>query len=138
MKLGMWIFMLVNNLLIPAVMIGIGCQYAAKPPQKINGLSGYRTKRSMKNQDTWDFAQAYMGKVWRKAGWVLLPLTVLGQALTLFCPTIESMCMWSLAPTTVGVAALIATIFPVERALKKTFDRDGKRLKLFDDKEDLP
>ena len=127
MKLGMWILMLVCNLPIPAVMIGIGRQYEAKPPRKINGLSGYRTKRSMKNQDTWDFAQAYMGKVWRKAGWGLLPLTVLGQALTLFCPTIESMCMWSLAPTTVGVVALIATIFPVERALKRTFDKNGNR-----------
>lgn len=127
MKLGMWILMLVCNLLMPAVMIGIGRQYEAKPPHKNDGLSGYRTKRSMKNQDTWDFAQAYMGKVWQKAGWVLLPLTVLGQALTLFCPTIESMCMWSLAPTTVEVTALIATIFPVERALKRTFDKNGNR-----------
>lgn len=127
MKLGMWIFMLVCNLLIPAVMIGIGRQYAVKPPCKSNGLSGYRTKRSMKNQDTWDFAQAYMGKVWRKVGWVLLPLTVLGQALTLLASDIESMCMWSLVPTTVEVVALVATIFPVERALKKTFDKEGNR-----------
>lgn len=127
MKLVMWVFMLACNLIAPAAMIGIGRRYKAKPPCEINDWSGYRTKRSMKNQDTWDFAQAYMGKVWRKAGWIVLPLTVLGQALTLLCPTVESMCMWSLAPTAVEVAALIVTIFPVERALKQTFDENGTR-----------
>ena len=27
------------------------------PPKKVNALYGYRTKRSMKNQTNWDFAQ---------------------------------------------------------------------------------
>ena len=127
MKLGMWIFMLVCNLLIPVVMIFLGRSYLRKPPKERNSLYGYRTNRSMKNQDTWDFAQRKMGEVWQKVGLVMLPLAVLGQTLTLLCPTMESMCFWSLVPTAVEVVAMTATIFPVERALKQNFDKNGNR-----------
>lgn len=32
------------------------------PPKKINGIYGYRTPRSMKNQENWDYAQKLGGK----------------------------------------------------------------------------
>ena len=128
MKLGMWVFMLAMNLLIPAVMIGFGRIMEKKPPKKINGIYGYRTSRSMKNQDTWDFAQTYCGKLWQKMGWALIPLAVLGQALTLLCPDVQSMCNWSLVPTTAETVALMVSIIPVERALKRNFDKDGNRI----------
>jgi len=32
------------------------------PPKKINSLYGYRTKRSMKNQENWDFSQVLSAK----------------------------------------------------------------------------
>lgn len=135
MKLGMWIFMLVCNLIAPAVMIGFGWKFKKNPPKERNGLYGYRTSRSMKNQDTWDFAQWYMGELWWKIGWALVPLALLGQTLTLLCPTMESMCLWSIAPCAVEITvALIATLIPVERALKENFDKDGRRLH----KEDQP
>ena len=127
MKWFMWVFMLVMNLLIPATMIGFGLMFLKKPPSKINGWYGYRTSRSMKNQDTWDFAQSYIGMVWWKWGWALVPLAVVGQALTLLCPTVESMCYWSLVPTTAETVVLMASIVPVERALKQNFDKDGNR-----------
>ena len=57
----------------------------------------------------------------------LIVLAVLGQALTLLCPTMESMCLWSMAPIAAEAVVLIATIFPVERALKKNFDKSGNR-----------
>ena len=128
MKLAMWGFMLAMNLLIPAVMIGFGRVMEKKPPKKINGIYGYRTSRSMKNQDTWDFAQRYMGEVWWKWGWIMLPPVVLAQALTLLCPDVQSMCRWSLVPTVTEVVVMAFIYFPVERALKRNFDKDGKRL----------
>lgn len=127
MKLGMWVFMLVCNLIIPAVMAGFGRRFGNNPPKDINGIYGYRTSMSMKNQDTWDFAQRYMGETWQKAGWAMFPLAVVGQALTFWAPTVESMCLWSMAPTALEVVALAATIFPVERALRQTFDENGNR-----------
>ena len=128
MKLAMWIFMLVCNLLIPATMIGFGRMFTKNPPREINSGFGYRTSRSMKNQETWDFAHEYCGRLWNKVGWALVPLAVLGQALTLLCPDTESMCLWSLVPTTAETVVMAAVYFPVERALKRNFDRDGKRL----------
>ena len=128
MKWFMWVFMLVCNLLIPAAMIGHGRRFTKNPPKEINMGNGYRTNRSMKNQDTWDFAQLYCGKVWWKWGRGLIPLAVVGQGLTLLCPTVESMCYWSLVPTTVEVVVMTAIYFPVERALKQTFDKDGNRI----------
>ena len=127
MKLAMWVFMLVCNLLIPAVMIGFGGRFLNNPPRERNGWYGYRTSRSMKNQDTWDFAHQVCGRIWRKAGLAMLPLAVLGQALTLLAPTVDAMCLWSLVPTTAECVVMIAAIFPVERALKRNFDENGMR-----------
>ena len=128
MKLTTWVSLLLVNLLIPAAMIGFGLLLTKKPPKKVNGLYGYRTSRSMKNQDTWDFAQRYMGKVWWKWGWIMLPPVVLAQTLTLLCPDVNSMCCWSLVPMTAELVVLMASISPVERALKRNFDKDGKRI----------
>ena len=126
--LAMWVFMLVMNLLIPATMIGFGRMMEKKTPREINSIYGYRTSRSMKNQDTWNFAHEDCGRLWWKWGWIMLPPVVLAQALTLLCSDIESMCLWSLMPTMVETVVLVATIFPVERALKRNFDEDGNRL----------
>jgi uncharacterized membrane protein len=38
------------------------------PPGKINYIMGYRTRRSMKDQTSWDFAQKYSGKLMIYAG----------------------------------------------------------------------
>lgn len=138
LKLGMWLFMLVCNLLIPAVVIWYGRRFQANPPREPNAWFGYRTNRSMKNQDTWDFAQRKMGEVWGRWGFVMLPLAVLAQALTLLAPDLGSMCLWSTLITAVEAALLLLSMIPVERALKKTFDKNGNRLKLLDDEEDLP
>lgn len=59
--MGFWIYSLAMVLLIPLIMIVLGFIYGKYPPKKINHISGYRTTMSMKNQDTWDFANRYMG-----------------------------------------------------------------------------
>ena len=133
MKIGMWVFMLICNLLIPAVAIWYGRRFQANPPKEPNGVFGYRTARSMKSREAWDFAQRKMGQVWGRWGFALLPLAVVGQALTLLCPDVEAMCMWSLPITVVEVVALLLSMIPVERALKENFDGNGRRCK-----EELP
>ena len=133
MKIGMWVFMLICNLLIPAVAIWYGRRFQANPPKEPNGVFGYRTARSMKSREAWDFAQRKMGQVWGRWGFALLPLAVVGQALTLFAPDTESMCLWSLPITVVEVVALLLSMIPVERALKENFDGNGRRRK-----EELP
>lgn len=134
MKLGMWIFMLTCNLIIPAVAIWYGRRFQANPPREPNVWFGYRTNRSMKSQDAWDFAQRKMGQVWGWWGFVMLTLAVAAQALTLLATDVESMCLWSLPITVVEVVLLLLSMIPVERALKENFDDHGRRRQ----KEDLP
>lgn len=40
----------------------MGLIFYLKPPKKINGLYGYRTTRSMKNQENWHFANKLAAK----------------------------------------------------------------------------
>ncbi|MDO5511069.1 MAG: SdpI family protein [Weeksellaceae bacterium] len=48
------------------------------PPKEINPLYGYRTRRSMKNQKNWEFAQEYSAKKLLQTGALLLISSILG------------------------------------------------------------
>ncbi len=121
-----WWFIFVCDLLTPALMIGVGRWMWKHPPKEINAFLGYRTTWSMLNMDTWQFAHHHCGKRWWITGWILLFPTV-----AIHIPfygkgedTIGWMCIGVLA---VQLTVLIASIFPTERALKKTFREDGTR-----------
>ena len=43
--------MLLSILITPLLMIGFGLLFIYKPPKRINPLYGYRTRRSMRNQE---------------------------------------------------------------------------------------
>lgn len=121
-----WIFMLVFILMIPLLMLGFGKSFMKNPPTEINPGYGYRTAMSSKNQETWDFAQTYMGKVWYRAGRVLLipsavpPLLVLGR-------DVGVVGVVGLAVCGVQLVVMLGSILVTERALKKNFDKNGKR-----------
>lgn len=69
------IFTLICGFLIPAVMIIFGNIFLNHPPGKINMAYGYRTTRSMKNQETWEFAHEYCGLIWKKLGIIIAVIT---------------------------------------------------------------
>lgn len=121
-----WIFMMVCNNLIPLMMWGIGIWFEKKPPAGINGVIGYRTKRSMKSQEAWDFAQRYMGSLWKKAGILMLVPSVVATALT-YGMTEEGIGNVSLVLIHVQMVILLVAIYPVEKALKMKFDENGKK-----------
>lgn len=124
--MGFWIFMVVMDLLIPFTMIGFGRLFLTKAPKNINATFGYRTTMSMKNQDTWNFAHKYCGKLWFKCGIILLPLSVV-PLLFVLNKDIESIANVGLIIAAVQLIPLIGSIFPTEAALKKTFDKNGVR-----------
>ena len=123
----MWIFLLILNLIIPAIMIVFGALFLHRPPKEINVLYGYRTRRSMQNKDTWSFAHHYCGRLWLVCGVVLVPITITGMVLL---RTQEEGAVTSIGGlfSLLQLVVLVVTIFPVERALRRTFDRDGNRL----------
>ena len=49
-----------------------GAVFWMYPPKKINGFYGYRTTRSRKSQEAWDFAQKYSAKMMTVLGLVTL------------------------------------------------------------------
>lgn len=124
--MGFWIFMLLADTLLPVVMICFGKLFQKFPPKTINPVFGYRTKMSMKNRDTWQFAHQYCGKVWRLCGVILLPLSmipmffVMGQNEEIV--GILGSILW-----VVQLIPLTGSVFFTERALKKTFDENGCR-----------
>ena len=124
--IGFWIFMLVMDLLVPAVMIGFGKLFLNKAPQNINYIFGYRTAMYMKNQDTWQFAHRYCGKLWVRLGWILVPLSVIPM-LFVIGKDIESIANVGLVVSLLQLLPLVGSIFPTEIALKKAFDKNGQK-----------
>lgn len=118
--MGFWIFMLIIDMMLPLMMIAFGKLFLKYPPKEINAVFGYRTSRSMKNKETWEFAHRYCGKLWYRCGWVMLLVSV--AALLPVMGKEEGV------TGTVGgiicaaqVLVLIGSIYPVEKALKKKF-----------------
>lgn len=124
----MFVLMFVCNLLLPFIMVIAGYFMYKHSPKDINGIIGYRTKLSMKNQETWDFAQKFCGKLWLKIGGIMLLLSIILQI-----PFKESnkntICWLTVILETVQVIILIVSIVIAEKTLKNTFDKDGNRLK---------
>lgn len=124
--MGFWIFKLIMNLLIPVSMIAFGFYFTKHAPKKINAVFGYRTIRSMKNKETWQFAHQYFGKLWLKLGWIVLIVSIITMCLLLH-KTEELISNTSLILMLFQLVFLLYPIFPTERALKNTFDQDGHR-----------
>lgn len=119
--------MLAMNLIVPLIMIVCGVLMYKRPPKNINGFIGYRTAMSRKNEDTWAYAHDYCGRLWIKAGIPLMVFSV-GIQLPFYIngnnDAFESL---TIVLETIQVAIIMISVIPVERALKRTFDENGKR-----------
>lgn len=114
------------NLLIPVVVIVTGRIMWKHYPKNINGLVGYRTTRSMKNMDTWKFANEHCGRLWYKMGLFMLAFSVLVSVLLLRTND-NTYSMISLIFVLLQCIILIVSIILTELALKKMFYEDGTR-----------
>ena len=119
------LIMLLVMLIIPLIMVGFGMLFMKNPPKSINSFYGYRTKRSMKNQDTWDFAHYYCGKLWLVCGLVSLPISLVPILLVLGRSQ-QVISVAGLIVLGIQTVLLIATIFQTERALKNNYDEFGR------------
>lgn len=124
--MGFWIFMLCTVLLVPLIMLFFGLYFKNKSPKEINSLFGYRTTMSMKNKDTWEFAHHYCGRLWLVLGMIMLPLSVIPM-LFFINQDIDVVGIAGGIIEGIQVVILLISIFPTEKALKKTFDENGNR-----------
>lgn len=124
--MGFWIYMLVISLLIPVIMLMAGCFMVKCPPRKINAIIGYRTSRSMKNMETWRFAHGVAGRFWMK--WGAIALLPSGVAMAMLRgQSQEALSCVGLGLTVLQFIPLLAVVPITERALGRTFDKDGRR-----------
>lgn len=124
--MGFWIFMFVMDLLVPLTMIYFGFRFEKNPPKEINATFGYRTARSMQNQETWEFAHKYAGKLWKVCGWLVLLASVPAMCLV-FEKDIITVGIFGGVICGVQLVVMVCAVIPTELALKKTFDNNGIR-----------
>lgn len=62
-------YKIILQLFLPlGLFMAISVIFKLYPPKKINNFYGYRTTRSVKSQQAWDFAQRYSAKKMIMAG----------------------------------------------------------------------
>ncbi|MGY6649977.1 SdpI family protein [Wenyingzhuangia sp. IMCC45574] len=100
-------------LIIPPIFLITGLIMYKFPPKNINFLYGYKTPRSMKNQESWDFAQIYSAKKMMLIGGLLCSLGLVSFLLKVSFPE-----PYNLTITLLAVAYLI---LDTEITLKRKF-----------------
>lgn len=122
--MGFWIFMFCCILLIPIIMIIAGNSMRLGKFKTINSIVGYRTRRSMKNQQTWDYAHRECGLLWRRWGSTMLVLTVIAMLLFMGEDTDHIGVVGSVI-TVLQMIPLFLSIVIVEKKLREKFDENG-------------
>ena len=101
----------------------VGVVFWMYPPKKINEFYGYRTTRSRKSQEAWDFAQKYSAKMMTVLGLVTL---IVAAAAHLFrnslCINSDYLMLYDICITL--LLPIIVVILPIvltELELRKRF-----------------
>ena len=97
--------------------------YIIYQPKEVNGIYGYRTKRSMKNQDVWLIANKRSAKYMFQAS----VATTIFQALGFFLGNNDP--TYLLYSFSFLIIALGISIWLTEVMLNQLFDKEGNRLK---------
>lgn len=123
-----WIFMLVMNLLIPITMISFGHSFEKKPPkiERSKFAFGYRTVMSMKNEETWEYAHRFFGKLWFRFGIVLGLISIIPLFFVIGKDK-DTVGFAGLIICFVQLVAMLLPVIPTELALRRRFDKYGNR-----------
>ena len=114
----------IYNLLIPIMMITLGIIAKNGVAERINAFKGYRTKRSMKNINTWRFANKYCGTLLVKFGIYIFIVSAIFTGISLlFERGVQGMVGSILI--IIQIAIIVISMFLVEKALKSKFDESG-------------
>lgn len=117
---------IICSMVVPVVMIVMGMVYQTKLLTAKDSYLGYRSPRSMKNQDTWQFAHLKTGRLW--FGWGIIMAVITAILLYLLrAETPQTVCAATVGICFFQVLLMILPLRMVEKALKFTFDKNGNR-----------
>ena len=109
--------------IISILIIICGIFLVAVIPKKPNWIMGYKTPMSVKNQDTWTFASKHSGKrliIWALVNAILVVAGIIFRE--------NGFSTWvDLVIVAVQLLSLLFVIISTEIALRKNFDKNGKR-----------
>lgn len=114
--------MTIFNFFLTITMIISGWFMWKHCPKNINAIIGYRTKRSMKNEDTWRFAHEYCGRLWYYLGLGFILVALIFRTMNIAPDSGMYQYLYY-----VQLAAFFVAIWMTEQQLKKNFDKDGNR-----------
>lgn len=117
----------VLHLLTGPLLLLVAILFRAFPPRRVNSLYGYRTPRSMRNDDTWKEANRYSANL--MVG--LSGLLVVFQAILLWTLGARTSLLLS---TGLTVGVLVILIVCTEVHLGRLFDEDGKSMQRTQDR----
>ena len=120
-----YLALMITIFLLPLVMVICGMSYTKRGPKKITRLQGYRSKMSMKNRETWDFAHKNLGDLWFKLGAPLLAVTSV-VSLLVFRESTKQITTWCGVIFVIQLVIMVLPVFYTEKALKENFDENGK------------
>lgn len=120
------IIMLISVAFIPLLLIVIGKIFDKYPIKEPNIAIGFRTKLSMMNKETWDYAQRLFPKAWISLGRIMLPLSLIILFL-LYSEDKDYTGNLALILMLVQVVLMLGSILYVNLKLKKAFNSDGSR-----------
>ena len=121
----MSIFYIIVSLIIPLSMFVLGAYYQKHPIENVNDIVGYRTVLSRKSQEAWAFAQIHWAKMWKLAGAILLPVSLI-TLYFLFGQSEQKFDKAVLILVGLQLLVMILSVIPTEIALRKNFDQQGK------------
>ena len=126
--MNFWIFMLVINLLTPLVMIIYGRIFEKKPPKiaRSKFAFGYRTVMSMRNEETWEYAHRFFGKLWFRFG-IAVGLISIIVLFFFIGKDKDTVGFAGMIICYVQLLAMLLPVIPTELALRRRFDKYGNR-----------
>ena len=95
-----------------------------KTPQEINYTYGYRTDKSMKNIDTWNYANKLCGKIMFIMCLIIILTTTIVEVLYYGCEN-NTLTITVLAIVGIQLILMLLIIPVIECSLNKKFDKDG-------------
>lgn len=105
---------------VNGLMFVISIVFYLFPPKKINSFYGYRTHRTMVNQEIWEFSNSLFNKALIKYATISF---VAALALAYLNP--EMMSSWF--PMAFLLFTVLICIITTEKALNKNYDSDGNK-----------
>ena len=113
--------------IIPLMILVIGYLMNKFPPKKVNWFVGYRTRKSMSDENIWKVANKYCGKLWINIGFIMIIVVALLCALIYLDIIMFSETLLSIIVFCEIVPVILSGIF-VEKKIREINNRNNKKL----------